>query len=241
MKSKNLAEFNYVIFDLETTGLDPKNEQIIEIAGRKINAKGETIDLFHKFVNLYKVETVSEFIQNLTHIDDSLLEKEGHDIQEVMGQFLDFIDDSILVAQNAKFDMSFLMQYYLHERNMVFTRLCLDTINLAKKLVPDRKSYKLSELVKIFGVKYDADAHHRADYDVEITTEVFKNQMSVLYGQGIVTLAQLLEIDRFTAYSEKQQSFLDNLMGKSGHHMHHYDFYTAKTASTHIEYYLNKK
>ncbi|MGL5020760.1 MAG: 3'-5' exonuclease, partial [Mycoplasmatales bacterium] len=117
MKIKNLSEFNYVIFDLETTGLDPKKEQIIEIAGQKINAKGETIGLFHKFISLYKVDTVSNFITNLTQIDDELLLKEGEDVKEVMAQFKDFIDDSILVAQNSNFDMGFLVDYYLVQNN----------------------------------------------------------------------------------------------------------------------------
>ena len=241
MKKKNLSEFNYVIFDLETTGLDPKKEQIIEIAGQKINAKGETIGLFHKFISLYKVDTVSEFITNLTQIDDALLLKEGEDVKEVMAQFKDFIDDSILVAQNSNFDMGFLVDYYLVQNNQVFARLCFDTINLAKHLVPNASSYKLSELVKIFGVAYDADAHHRADYDVQITTEVFKNEMSVLYGQGITTLANLLEVEKYAHYSEKQESFLNTLMGQNNHHLHLYDMFNTKLASLHIDYYLNKK
>lgn len=224
---------NYVIFDLETTGLSPKTEQIIEIAGLKINSKGQTIEHFHKFIKLYKVEEVPVFIQNLTNINEELLIEKGLDVEDVMQDFLEFIDDSILVAQNSKFDMSFLREFYFTNFKMFFNRANIDTINLAKKLRPDESSYKLSELVKYFDVEYDTDSHHRADYDVKITTEIFIKQINEL---NITSMNELLNANNFVKMSEKQKDYIMILMGKHNLSSHKLDLVSKSDASAVIDY-----
>lgn len=241
MFEQQINEFNYIVFDLETTGLEAESEQIIEIAARKIDHHGNVISTFHRFIKLYKVKELSKFIIDLTSITSEVLQTEGSDIHEVMDEFLDYIDDSILVAQNSKFDMGFLLQYYLWEKNICFGRLCIDTINLAKSIYPNQESYKLSELTKLFKVSYDQYAHHRADYDVEITSKILIKQLKILQENNINTIADLLKIENYRYFSVKQKSFLETLMGKNNHNYHKMDVFNITVASKHIDYYLNKK
>ncbi len=228
----------FVIFDLETTGLSPKTEQIIEIAAKKVDHHGNELGLFHKFVSLYKVDEVSSFITGLTNITNQMLIDEGEDIVSVMEEFNEFIEDCVLIAQNSKFDMSFLMQHFLCDQDTCYTPLCFDTIAIAKYIKPGMKSYKLSLLVEYFNVDYDQDAHHRADYDVEITTQVFLNMLKEINFDG--DLKQLLEITNFSLVTSKQESFLSSLMGKNNHYMMSGHIFSKQSASYHIDYYLNK-
>ncbi len=227
---------NFVIFDLETTGLSPKEEQIIEIAAKKIDINGEELGVFHKFVSLYKVDSISDFISNLTNITNEMLIEKGEDITFVIEQFNDFCKDSVLVAQNAKFDMSFLMTYHLEELNVSYSPLCIDTINLAKNLRPNMESYKLAKLVEYFNVNYDPNAHHRADYDVDITTEVLINQLKEFNFSGDIN--ELLKISNFVNITDKQSNFLDSLMGKNNHYITSGHIFSKQTASFHIDHYL---
>lgn len=230
---------SFVIFDLETTGLTPKDNQIIEIAAKKIDFLGNELGTFHKFVELYKVEYISEFITNLTTITDEYLINNGEEISYVMESFGDFIHDSILVAQNQKFDMSFLMEYYLEKENIAFSPCVIDTIDLAKKVFPNKNSYKLASLVEYCGVDYDSMAHHQADYDVLITTKVLMFLLKSLNFNG--DIEKLLIDANFKKASDKQMPFLTSLMGKSNHHVEKNHVFSISSASFHIDYYLNKK
>ncbi len=236
MVNKNISDVEFVVFDLETTGLKASEEQIIEIAASKIR-NNEVIETFHRFIKLYKRDELEPFTVKLTNITDALLQEQGENIDDVMAEFREFIDETVLVAQNAKFDMSFLIDYYLNQNGSVFSPLHLDTINLAKKLRPGQKSYKLAVLTDMFSVTYDADSHHRADYDVEITSEVFKNQMSEV---SVDTLQQLLSYEGHRKMSDKQSSFLDSLITKNHFHVPEDTYFTVATASAHIDFFLNR-
>lgn len=236
MISKKIEEIEFVVFDLETTGLKASDEQIIEIAASKIKS-GIEIEKFHKFIKLYKQDSLEPFTVKLTNITDALLEERGENISDVMAEFNEFIDGCVLVAQNAKFDMSFLIDYSLKENNAVFSPYHLDTIKIAKYLRPEEKSYKLSVLTEMFGVEYDADAHHRADYDVEITTKVFLKQLQEL---KVSLLMDLLKLEGYRPMSEKQESFLNSLISKNHFHVDEDTKFTINTASAHIDFFLNK-
>ncbi len=228
---------DFVIFDLETTGLKHKNEQIIEIAALRIDRFGNTISKFHKLIKLYKVYELSEFIVNLTNITLKMLNEEGEDITSVMDEFFEFSKDTILVAQNARFDMSFLMQYFLEEQNKCYTPLYLDVINLAKVIYPQKKSYKLSKLVELFNISYNENAHHRADYDTKITTEIFIKQLEMLEYTG--DYKKLLITAKVIQCSDKQADYLKVLMGKNNHYLENNHYFDKVSASFHIDFYLN--
>ncbi len=236
MLNKNITELEFIIFDLETTGLKPETEQIIEIAASKVK-NGAIVERFHRFIKLYRKDRLEPFIVELTSITEGLLEQKGERVDNVMDEFLEFIDGAVLVAQNAKFDIGFLVNYYLNQNHQIFSPFYLDTINLAKKLRPGQASYKLALLTKMFEVDYDENAHHRADYDVEITTKVFLKQLEELEVAG---LKELLQYNFYRPMSEKQENFLSSLIEKNQYHVPENTNFNIQTASMHIDYFLKQ-
>lgn len=214
MITKKIEDIQYVVFDIETTGFKPETDQMIEIGAVKINKNGEKISSFHKFVSLYKVPTIPKIIEELTKIDDKLLEKEGNPLDEVMKEFKTYIEDCMLVAQNAKFDMSFIDDYFLKEKQYI-SNLVIDTIDIGKNLYPSKKSYKLASLMEYFEIKYDKNAHHRADYDAEITAKILikgLKEMETTVGTEIQNYKNILKLDEA---SIKQKRFLFSLLEKN--------------------------
>lgn len=230
----------FVVFDIETTGFDPLKEQIIEIGAVKININGEVIERFSKFISLYRRETVPEIITELTKIDDELLLEKGEDVKETIESFLNFAKDSILVAQNAKFDMSFLTAYTLFAKKETNGQYFVDTINFSKVLFPEKKTHKLSSLVEYFEIEYDANAHHRADYDAEITAKIFVKQMEYLDMNSESSIEELLKKECSVQPSEKQLSFLSNLIEQKGISENGM-YFTKQTISTHIDMLMKIK
>lgn len=239
MFNKKIKETTFVVFDTETTGFSPVTEQIIEIGAVKINSSGVVLDRFSKFIKLYKTDKLSAKIIELTHITDEMLKQEGEDVHEVMEEFCHFIDDSILVAQNAKFDISFMAGYFLEFHNQTYSRLCFDTINFGKVLKPNESSYRLSLLAPMFNVDYNPNAHHRADYDAEITSKVFINQLAMLALDEDASLQKLIEIENSDKITEKQESFLNSLLTKNSISTNQLEYFNKQTASVHLDLILN--
>lgn len=227
----------YVIFDIETTGLDNSKEQIIEIGAVKINGKGEIIDRFQKFINLYKYDDVPEIIVNLTGIDTTLLLEKGEDEKTVMNEFLKFIKDKPLIAQNAKFDMGFLDRYYLNN-NIFLDNIVIDTIDLGKTLFPDKYKYNLKVLAEYFEIEYDGNSHHRADYDAELTAQIFIKGMKMLVDKNngnIESLIQYEEVLKLTEASQKQKKYLYHCLIKNDITVENKCFLTKVNASRQID------
>ncbi len=216
MLDKKIQELSYVVFDIETTGFDPIFDQIIEIGAVKVNGSGEVIDKFQRFVSLYKKDQLPEKIVELTHITDEMLIADGQNIDFVMEEFMEFFSDSVLVAQNTKFDMSFIDMYYLKNKNIFLPNITLDTIDLAKHLYPDKSTYKLAKLIEYFDVNYDSEAHHRADYDALITSEIFVKGMSKLVVENKKsTFNDYLEVFKIEEATINQKKFLHSLLIKN--------------------------
>lgn len=240
MFNTKVSDTTFVVFDLETTGFSPINDQIIEIGAVKIDSQGTVISRFSKFIKLYKVSKLAPKIKELTHITDNMLEMQGEDVHDVINQFCNFIGDSILVAQNAKFDMSFMAGYFIEFHKLTYSRLCFDTIKFGKVLQPQANSYKLSLLAPMFGVEYDPNAHHRADYDAEITAKIFANQLRLLNINPNTTILEMIELEASEHITNKQESFLNSLMNKHGIQSNQLEFFNKQTASSHIDIILNQ-
>lgn len=239
MFTNSAKQSTFVVFDVETTGFSPVNDQIIEIGAVKVDIKGTVISRFSKFVKLYKVERLSAKIKELTQITDNMLEIQGEDIHEVMDEFCHFIGDSLLVAQNAKFDMSFMAGYFLEFHKLTYSRLCFDTIKFAKVLKPEESSYRLALLAPMFNVEYDPNAHHRADYDAEITAKVFAAELKLLNLTDSTTILDMINLEASDLITSKQESFLNSLMQQHGIRSNELEFFNKQTASSHIDIILN--
>lgn len=172
----------YIVFDFETTGLNYKEEQVIEIASAKLDKDLNPVDTFSTFVALTGDRKLPQFIRQLTGItEDDLLE--GMPEDEAMNKLKEFIGDSIVVAQFASFDLSYLSKVLLPEQ-FICTR------SMARMLRPTEPA-SLSNLVKIYGVS-NLDPH-RAYADVEATIEVFRQQKKECDEKGIEYMNVLID------------------------------------------------
>jgi DNA polymerase III epsilon subunit family exonuclease len=158
-----------VVYDLETTGNNPKTAEIIEIAAKKIGSRGED-GRFHQLVKpKRRIPRFSTDIHGITNED--VRGEPG--IEEVLPSFLDFIGDSVLVGHNIKeFDNRVIARYmaaYMGRSEL--PNSSYDTLSVAKRLFP-LENYRLDVLADKFDISYDG--LHRADDDVELSDRIFR-------------------------------------------------------------------
>ena len=171
IKSKKALNFvdDYVLVDIETTGLSPINDEIIEIGAIKVK-ENKIVDEYNELIKINR--RLSPFITNLTGITDAML-KNGKLPNVVFKEFVDFIEDDVIIGHNVNFDYGFLSDKCKKYINYNLENERIDTMYLAKKLVPNSINYKLGTLAKYFNVSYQGA--HRGLKDVEITYEVYNH------------------------------------------------------------------
>ncbi len=185
-KGQNL-DGEYVVFDIETTGFSSQNDKIIEIGAVKIK-EGSIIDRFSKFVN--PGIPIPANIVELTSITDEVVRNE-ESIDVVLKDFIAFIGDSVLVAHNASFDISFIRKN-ASDLNMTFENSVLDTLELSRYLYPELKRYKLNVVAKHLGISLEN--HHRAVDDAEATAEILLYSFKkIKEDKGLYNLSDLNE------------------------------------------------
>ena len=157
----------YVVLDLEMTGLSAKTDQIIEIGAIKIKDH-VVVDSFGGLVKpSCKIPTR---VVELTGITDDMV-RQGMERDEAVSRLLDFIDGYILVGQNLNFDYSFLKQWAVNHKRPLEANAC-DTLKIARKLLPPEQPKKLEALCKYFGIERARE--HRAMDDAIETWQVFE-------------------------------------------------------------------
>ena len=168
----------FVVFDLETTGLSSAYEKITEIGAVKIK-NGEIVERFSTFVNPEK--TISEKITELTGITNEMV-KDAPSEKQALEAFFSFWDSKTpLVAHNASFDIGFL--YEAAKRcNVDFTPCSIDTFPLAKALYPSLKNYKLDTVAE--HLECSDFNHHRALDDANVLAEIFLKMLDRLDSVG---------------------------------------------------------
>ena len=162
-----ITKIIYSIIDIETTGGKFNEERITEIAIFKIDDKGNTIK-YHKLINPQK--KIQPFVKKLTGISNEMLIDKPI-FSDLAVEIDEFTKGSIFVAHNASFDYRVLKKEFVRI-NKKFKRKTLCTIELSKKVFPDKKSYSLGKLVSSLGI--DMKNRHRADGDAEATLHLFK-------------------------------------------------------------------
>lgn len=166
-----LTDNVYVVFDLETTGIDFMSNGITEIGAVKIvNGK-----IKEQFTTLVKPDyRISEEIVKLTGITDEMV-KDAPKISTVIPDFIKFIDGAILVAHNADFDVRFIKRFAGAEEYDVKNKV-IDTCDLSRKCLPHLRKYDLHTIADNFGIIF---RHHRALSDAYATSEVFIELMKI--------------------------------------------------------------
>ncbi len=179
----------YVVFDIETTGFSAIYDKIIEIGAVKVE-KGNITDTFSVFVNPER--PIPFRIEQLTGINDSMV-IDAETIEQVLPKFLEFSEGCVMVAHNAEFDMSFIMNNA--ERMGIHREFTYaDTVTLARALIPNIGKYKLDNVAKALGVSLEH--HHRAVDDAGCTARIFEKFIEMLKERDIYDLDQLNEFCR---------------------------------------------
>ena len=156
---------NYICIDLETTGLNPKHDKIIEIGAVKVR-DGKVTEVFEIFVNPGR--KLEERITELTGITDEQL-KDAPDITEVLPTLLDFVGEDILLGHSVLFDYSFIKKAAVNQK-FTFERQGIDTLKIARRYLTELPSRSLDNLCNHYGIEHHA---HRALADAKATCELY--------------------------------------------------------------------
>lgn len=197
----SLDETEFTIFDTETTGLEPESgDRIVEIAGIRIKGK-EKIAAFQTLVNPHR--PVSEAAFQVNRITQGML-KDAPDIDEVIPEFLRFIQGSCLCSYNAAFDLGFLNnELKLIGKDLLKGIVVADILKMAKRLMPGLERYALMNVAGKLGIK--TEQKHRAFSDVELTLSVFNKLKQILQEKGV------FDFINFSNLFGLQSGFLDNI------------------------------
>ncbi|MDD2396394.1 MAG: PolC-type DNA polymerase III [Tissierellia bacterium] len=200
---------DFVVFDLETTGLNPKNDHIIEIGAVKISNR-KVIDSFSTFVHTDR--KLPEKIIELTSITDDMLVGQP-DIGDALPSFLDFAKGSVLVAHNAKFDVGFIREKAKVLSIENYNPSTLDTLELSKALIKDVKNHRLNTLTKKLGISLLN--HHRAVDDANATGQLFIILLNKLREREIYDVSKLNELLKEDIDIVKQPYYHINILVKN--------------------------
>ncbi|MDR3189781.1 MAG: PolC-type DNA polymerase III [Lactobacillaceae bacterium] len=185
----DLATAQYVVFDVETTGLSPAYDKVIQLSAVKME-RGMVIDEFDEYLN--PGEPLSPKIIEITHITDDMLQGSRSE-KAVFSDFKKWAGDAILVGHNViDFDVPMVNNAFVRNDIAPIDNVVIDTLNLAHFLYPDMRRFTLSTLAKRLGVPLDQA--HNAIYDATATGHVnFKMLSDAKERYAIQTAAQLNE------------------------------------------------
>lgn len=193
-KGKSVIDFpdNYVVVDTETTGLDVSYDSIIELSALKIENQNIVDDFStlvkpaprYKYNNISgkfdRPEYVCAFITKLTGITNEML-LDAPEIKDVLPDFFRFIGNSVVVGHNVNFDINFLYEASMNVFNLPFTNDFIDTMRISRKLLPELKHHRLSDISEYFGLSYDGA--HRALTDCMLTNTCFSSLKKLAYSK----------------------------------------------------------
>lgn len=194
-KGKSLNEFptDFCVLDLETTGLDPSFDEIIEVGIIKVR-NNEIVDTYNSLIQpkLYRclddegneIEFyIDDFIVELTGITNDMLET-APVLNDIFSDILAFIGDDIIVGHNVNFDINFLYDFARENQYKEINNDYWDSMKLARRILKDLKHHRLRDLAEFFNLDYSG---HRSLNDCKTTLKImhllkdFADQNSVDY------------------------------------------------------------
>jgi len=170
---------DYIVFDLETTGLSPDFDEIIEFSGFHIN-DGKVVDQYSTLIK--PLNRLDPFITELTGITNEMLENQPS-LSDVIGVICDYLGDSILLGHNIHFDLNFLYdaaEYFLHKE---ITNDFVDLLRVSRKMHPEWKSHTLSIIAN--NLSTNVQPTHRAGNDALATYQSFEIYKQAALENGI--------------------------------------------------------
>ena len=166
----------FTVFDLETTGMSPVNDRIVEIAAMRIDLTGGYSE-FHTLLNPGR--RIPAGASRVHHITDDMV-VDAPRFQHIGHDFLEFARNSTLVAHNARFDLSFLQESLARCGLPLWQGNTMDSLALVRKLYPGLPSYSLQNLRGVLKLDRSGDdlSAHRAGDDVVWTMRLLENLLS---------------------------------------------------------------
>jgi len=158
---------DYVLLDLETTGLNPADDSIIEIGAIKVK-EFDIVDTFTTFVK--PPHRISAFISDLTGITNVMVADAGS-IDSVLPEFMQFVGSSLVMGHNVNFDINFLYENCVRCLGYGFQNDFVDTLRLSRRLFPEERHHRLSDLEERFHLHNEHA--HRALSDVILTNQCY--------------------------------------------------------------------
>lgn len=184
-KTGAIEDTTFVVFDLETFGLNSHKNEIIEIGAIKLKGT-RIVDTFSSFVNPNKI--IPKKISELTHITQDMVDN-APTIEDVLPKFLEFTKDAVMVAHNSAFDMGFIRRDAKKYMGIDYKPPIIDTLQMARDLYPDLKGYNLDRLNKTF--KLSLENHHRAIDDAQSTAKLFIMFLEKYIENGVVNVENM--------------------------------------------------
>lgn len=184
-KTGPIEDTTFVVFDLETFGLNSHKNEIIEIGAIKLKGT-RIVDTFSSFVNPNKI--IPKRISELTHITQDMVDN-APAIEDVLPKFLEFTKDAVMVAHNSAFDMGFIRRDAKKYMGIDYKPPVIDTLQMARDLYPDLKGYNLDRLNKTF--KLSLENHHRAIDDAQSTAKLFIMFLEKYIENGVVNVEDM--------------------------------------------------
>lgn len=198
-KGESLISFpdSYTVIDLETTGLSPDWDFIIELAAIKV-VDGQITDQFSSIVNTESGIHLDDFITELTGISQEMVDSAPL-IGSVLPEYLKFIGNDIVVGHNVNFDINFLYDKCMNYINLPFANDYIDTLRLSRRIHPEFSHHRLSDLSDRYGLDYSSA--HRPLADCRLAFECFNHIKSDI-------------LDKYSSFEE----FISSIKAKRGSH-----------------------
>ena len=172
-----IAVDNYVVVDLETTGVSPARDRILEIGAVRVEGGNVTAE-YSRLVNPGR--PVGSFITNLTGISDEMV-RTASPIDDVLPDFLNHLrPNDTIMAHNANFDVNFLYDNCMRVLDRPFSYDFIDTLRLSRALFPQERQHRLVDLIQRFGIADEEE--HRGLSDALQTVECYERMKPMLAG-----------------------------------------------------------
>ncbi|MDU6313060.1 MAG: 3'-5' exonuclease [Clostridium perfringens] len=192
---------NIIVFDVESTGVDVTEDEIIQIAAIKLNKKGEVVDKFEKFLKNKKPVKDSYYVHGFS---DEMLQRIGEDKEKVLKEFVEYSKDSIIVGHNVQYDINILCSE-LERSNLGKPKFktFYDTLDIYRRFYPGNINYKLENLSKVYDTKHKPS--HDAMDDIIATGELLVRAINENIKETSMERMALMSkhLKAFTAISKK--------------------------------------
>ena len=212
LESSNTMLRSYTAFDLETTGLNPETNEIIEIGALKVR-DGKIVDRFMEFI--CPECDIPELAQEITGITNEMV-CDSRCNKDVVTDFIKFCEDDILIGHNVKFDYSF-MKASAVKLGLSFEKKGIDTLKIARKVHKDLESKSLASLCDYYNIVNPAA--HRAYYDALSTAKLYQNLAHYFEEDepGLFKPEMLMyKPKKVSPATKRQLEFLNNLINSRG-------------------------